>query len=144
MDQSRPRTVVRLTVYRNFESWRTAQSRLRPVLTGLQLTVYWNFESWRTAQNRLRPVLTGLFTPKASQVYAMVFINFKSNFTAFFGIVPTTNGVLDGYFWSITCQSPTTTSSAQRHADRHLPHAHDDLGRVGLVGEWVWFTHSPK
>ena len=87
MDRSRPRAAVRLTVYREFESW-------------------------RTTQNRLRPVLTGLFTPKASQGYAMIFINFKSNFTEFLALFPPPT------CWSITCQSPTTTSSAQRHAWR--------------------------
>jgi len=93
MDQPRPRTVV----------W---------------LTVYWNFESWRTAQNQLRLVLTGLFIPKASQGYVMFFINFKSNFTEFLALFPpSTVSLMD-----ITCQSPTTTSSTQWHANRQLPH----------------------
>ncbi len=92
MDWSRPRSTVRLTVYRNFESW-------------------------RTAQNRLRPVLTGLFTPKASQGYAMIFINFKSNFTEFLALFPPPTVLL----MDITCQSPTTTSSTQWHADCYLP-----------------------
>ncbi len=40
----------------------------------------------------------------------------------------------------------TTTTYAQQHNDMltAIGHAGDNLGRAEGVGEWMWFTHSPK
>ena len=112
------------------------RSRLR---TTVRLTVYRNFESWRTALNQLRPVLTGLFTPKASEGYAMIFINFKSNFTEFLALFPPpTVSLMD-----ITCQSPTTTTSSTQWHNCHLPRTRR-LGE-GWTGRGMGVIHPlPK